>query len=283
MGQAGARVGDTGPGSSTGRQESSAERQPWVRSLTGAAAPAIGDDATEVPVGGLTAVTLEAPHTRAAGALARAWVTGATIGAMRVALAHTCKATAGRGHHSGKAPPRCGQGWAQALTWAASQAHTPGSSDVILAAAEGGLGAVQGDCGWPRGHSGACGETPDSVRHPPGPGHSTSVSPSPCLHPPKANCRQGWRLDSGHGEDPRPHTRERPSTQDQDTRDIYRSSTCSPGRTAQPEPYRLGSVCPCNLACTHTRAHEDMGTQVHPHASNHICSHTCAEMSLVHL
>lgn len=64
----------------------------WPWSLTGAATPAISDDATEVPKARLTAVALDTPHARAAGALARGWVTGATIGAVRVALAHTCKA-----------------------------------------------------------------------------------------------------------------------------------------------------------------------------------------------
>lgn len=44
--------------------------QPWALPLTGAAAPAICDNATEVPEARLTAVTFEAPHTWAAGALA---------------------------------------------------------------------------------------------------------------------------------------------------------------------------------------------------------------------
>lgn len=64
-------------------------------SLTSAAAPAIGDDATEVPEARLTAVTLEAPDSWAAGALACGWVTGSTIGAMWVAMAGACKARAG--------------------------------------------------------------------------------------------------------------------------------------------------------------------------------------------
>lgn len=60
-------------------------------SLTGAAAPAISDNATEVPEARLTAVTLEAPDAWAARALTRSWVTGATVGAMWVALAGACK------------------------------------------------------------------------------------------------------------------------------------------------------------------------------------------------
>lgn len=49
-----------------------------------------------------------------------------------------------------------GQGQAWGLTGTAGQAHAPRSSDVILAAAEGGLGAVQGDGRGHRSHSGAC-------------------------------------------------------------------------------------------------------------------------------
>lgn len=68
---------------------------PSPLSLTSAAAPAIGDNATEVPEARLTAITLEAPDPRAAGALACGWVTGATVGAMWVAVAGACKARAG--------------------------------------------------------------------------------------------------------------------------------------------------------------------------------------------
>lgn len=57
------------------------------RSLTGAAAPAVGDDAAEVPEAGLAAVALEAAHAGFAGALPRARVAGAAVGAVGVALA----------------------------------------------------------------------------------------------------------------------------------------------------------------------------------------------------
>lgn len=69
------------------RQEHSARDCPWALALTGTAAPAISDDTTEVPEARFTAVTLEAPHARAAGALACDWVTGATVGAVGVTLA----------------------------------------------------------------------------------------------------------------------------------------------------------------------------------------------------
>lgn len=101
---------------------------PGVTAAGGAAAPAVSDDATEVPEAGLTAVTLEAPNTRAAGALTRGWVTGATVGAMWVAVAGT---------------------------GAASQAYTPGRRGVVLAAAVGSLGAVWGGRGGQRGQGGA--------------------------------------------------------------------------------------------------------------------------------
>lgn len=76
---------------------------------------AISDNATEVPEARLTAITPEASHTWSAGALACGWVTGATVGAMWVAMA--------------------GAG-------TASEAYSLGSSDIVLAAAIGGLGTV---------------------------------------------------------------------------------------------------------------------------------------------
>lgn len=75
----------------------------------------IGDDATEVPEARFTAITPEASYTWSAGALPCGWVTSATVGAMGVAMA--------------------GAG-------TASQAHTLGSSDIVLAAAIGSLGTV---------------------------------------------------------------------------------------------------------------------------------------------
>lgn len=66
-----------------------------------------------------------------------------------------------------------GQGQAQVLTGAASKAHTPGSSDVILAAAVRGLGAVQGNRRWYWGQGGACREG-RGFKTLPGSGHSTS-------------------------------------------------------------------------------------------------------------
>lgn len=62
---------------------------PGITAAGGAAAPAVCDDATEVPETGLAPVALEAPHARAAGALAGGWVTGAAVGAMGIALAGT--------------------------------------------------------------------------------------------------------------------------------------------------------------------------------------------------
>lgn len=75
----------------------------WGSSLTGAAAPAVGDNAAEVPEAGLAAVTLEAPDPRAAGALAGARVAGAAVGAVGVTLAQACKAGGGT-----VTPPRAG-------------------------------------------------------------------------------------------------------------------------------------------------------------------------------
>lgn len=65
-----------------------------------------------------------------------------------------------------------GQGRAQVLTGAASEAHPPGSSDVILAAAVGGLGAVQGNRRRHWGQGGACREG-QGFRAFPEPGWST--------------------------------------------------------------------------------------------------------------
>lgn len=93
-----------------GRQQCSAGDRSWAPSLTGTATPAIGDNATEVPEAGLAAVTLEAPHARAAGALACGRFTGATVGTVGVALARACKARARQGHRSCVALPGCGSG-----------------------------------------------------------------------------------------------------------------------------------------------------------------------------
>lgn len=75
----------------------------------------ISDNATEVPEARLTAITPEASHTWSAGALACGWVTGTTVGAMWVTMT--------------------GAG-------TASEAYTLGSSDIVLAAAIGGLDTV---------------------------------------------------------------------------------------------------------------------------------------------
>lgn len=95
-------------------------------SLTGAAAPAVSDNATEVPEARLTAVTLEAPDPRAAGALTRGWVTGATVGAMWVAMAGACKARAGYGYCGYVAPPGCGLGLGLSTHWGSQPGPRPG-------------------------------------------------------------------------------------------------------------------------------------------------------------
>lgn len=88
---------------------------PRVTAAGSATAMSISDNATKVPEARLTAITPEASYTWSAGALPCGWITSATIGAMWVAMA--------------------GAG-------AASQTHTLGSSDIVLAAAIGGLGTV---------------------------------------------------------------------------------------------------------------------------------------------
>lgn len=64
---------------------------PWgkPRVLTGAATFEVSDDATEVPEARLTAVTLQSPDARFAGALPRGRITTASIGAMEVAVTGT--------------------------------------------------------------------------------------------------------------------------------------------------------------------------------------------------
>lgn len=93
------------------RQECSAGAQPWALSLTGTATPAVGNDTTEVPKARLTAVTLEAPHAWAAGALACGWVTGAAVGAVWVALARACKTGSLQSHGSAWLWVRAGLGY----------------------------------------------------------------------------------------------------------------------------------------------------------------------------
>lgn len=109
--------------------------------LTSTTTMAISDNATEVPEARLTAITPEASHTWSAGALACGWVTGATVGAMWVAMAGAYKR---RKHWSQEftALSDHGQGWVQVLTGTASEAYSLGSSDIVLAAAIGGLGTV---------------------------------------------------------------------------------------------------------------------------------------------
>lgn len=63
----------------------------WGPSLTSTATQVVSDNATEIPEARLTAVTLKASHAWSAGALPCGWVTGATVGAMWVALAGACK------------------------------------------------------------------------------------------------------------------------------------------------------------------------------------------------
>lgn len=88
---------------------------PRVTAAGSAATVTISDNATKVPEARLTAITPEASHTWSAGALACGWVTGATVGAMWVAVA--------------------GAG-------TASEAYTLGSSDIVLTTAIGCLGTV---------------------------------------------------------------------------------------------------------------------------------------------
>lgn len=102
----------------------------------------ISDNATEVPEARLTAITPEASHTWSAGALACSWVTGATIGAVWVAMAGAWQEEKALVTGAYIALSDHGQGWVQILTWTASKAYTLGSSDIVLAAAIGGLGTV---------------------------------------------------------------------------------------------------------------------------------------------
>lgn len=110
--------------------------------LTSATTVTISDNATEVPEARLTAITPEASHTWSAGALACGWVTGATVGAMWVAVAGAYKR---RKHWSRKTSSsvRTWSGQVQVLTGTASEAYTLGSSDIVLAAAIGSLGTVR--------------------------------------------------------------------------------------------------------------------------------------------
>lgn len=174
-------------------------------SLTGAAAPAVSDDATEVPEAGLTAVTLEAPNTWAAGALTRGWVTGATVRAVWVAVAGTCKARAGCGHCGSVAPRSSGVGPGGRTHWGSQPGphpgplwHCPGSSRRESGCSVGGPRGAAG----PRW--GLQGEAEGSDgRH----GHVSTVglatapqSPRPpSLSPLEATCHQDLRAwSSGH-------------------------------------------------------------------------------------
>lgn len=155
-----------------------------------------------------------------------------------------------------------GCGWEGALTGAASQAHTPGHSAVVLAAAVGGLGAVWGSRGGQRGQGGACGERQGAQRTGMatcplwawpqhlsllGRHHSTLLKPTAT--------RTGVPGARGSGEEATPLTQTHLRTRHRNTQDTRRSGTRRRAQTHSQNPACLGSYVFTDghtHTCTHT-------------------------------
>lgn len=254
-------------------------------SLTGAAAPAVSDDATEVPEAGLTAVTLEAPNTRAAGALTRGWVTGATVGAMWVAVAGTCKARAGCGHRGSVAPRSSGVGLGRRTHWGSQPGLHPGPPWRCPGSSRRESGC---SVGGPRGAAGPRwglqGEAEGSDgRH----GHVSTVGlatqhlgllgrPHSALRKPPAT--RAWVPGARvTGEEATPLTQTHLYAQHRKHAGHPKVRDVPPRTDPQPEPSLLRLACFHKRTCTRTRGH------VPPtlHTSNtHARTHTCAYVSL---
>lgn len=185
-----------------------------------------------------------------------------------------------RGHWATGLRLAAGQGWAQVLTGAASQAHALGSSDVVLATAIGGLGAVWGNCRQQWGQCGACREG-QGLRHQevphahPGPAlnhayHLHLPQPSP-LSPPEASSHWGLGGTSlATGEDRTPLTRTCPHTQDWEHTENPKVTDTQPHADTCNQRHMVG-VASLQMCVHHVHPHSHKTRHLHTHTYPYTC------------